>query len=265
MSYFPDVLIITFIFCTGACIGSFMNVCIFRIPEGRSIVTPASACRSCGYHLRWWENIPILSFIILRAKCSQCGHAISFQYPLVEFTNGLFYVLLWLKFGSGVSMVVYSIFFSALLVMTFIDLAHYIIPDIISVAGIPAGFAASFLLPDISWLDSLIGIVTGGGILFIVAWVYYLITKREGMGGGDIKLLAMIGAFLGWQAIPTVIFLSAATGAVAGVTLMIFKGKGRHYALPYGPFLAAAAVFYLFFGSLIVDWYVNFILSPSGI
>lgn len=259
MSDPPAVLIILFLFGIGACIGSFLNVCIFRLPKGKSIVSPGSACTGCGHRLSWFENIPLLSFVFLKARCRQCGSPISFQYPLVELLNALFYVLFWLKFGLNATMMIYAAFFSALLVITFIDLKHYIIPDVISLPGIPAGLAASFLLPQISWMDSFLGIIIGGGILFLVAWGYYLITKREGMGGGDIKLLAMIGAFLGWQSIPAIIFFSAAVGSVTGILLMFIQGKGRHHAIPYGPFLAGAATFYMFFGPEIMDWYAGII------
>ncbi len=263
MPEFPQGLVIFLIFWLGACIGSFLNVCIFRMPEKKSVVSPGSACPGCGHQLSWWENIPLISYLILRAKCRECGGSISVQYPLVEGVNGLMYVLFWLRFGYGIPAVIYCLFFSAMLVVTLIDLRHYIIPDAISVYGIPVGFAASFFLPGVSWLDSLLGIVFGGGILYLVAWGYYFFTKREGMGGGDIKLLAMIGAFLGWQAIPAVIFFSAAAGSLIGVAMMVFSKKGRHHALPYGPFLAGAAVFYLFYGHEIIEWYLR-ILSAQA-
>lgn len=259
----PVTLIILFLFGIGACIGSFLNVCIFRLPEGQSVISPGSACTGCGHRLSWFENIPLLSFVFLKARCRACGTHISFQYPLVELSNGLFYVLLWLKFGLNVTMAIYAAFFSALLVIFFIDLKHYIIPDVISLPGIVAGLAASFFLPQITWRDSLLGIIIGGGILFLLAWVYYLFTKREGMGGGDIKLLAMIGAFLGWQSIPAVIFLSSAVGSVTGILLMLIQEKGRHHAIPYGPFLAGAATLYMFFGPEIMDWYAGMIF-PGG-
>ncbi len=253
----PLVILVFFIFWTGACIGSFLNVCIYRMPVQKSVVSPGSACPACGHRLSWWENIPLLSYVILGAKCRQCKSHISIQYPIVEFINGAFYVLIWFKYTEIVPVLIYCLFFSALLVVTVIDLKHYIIPDIISVSGIPVGIAASFFLPQLNWVDSLLGIAIGGGILYLVAWGYYTITKREGMGGGDIKLLAMIGAFLGWQAVPAVIFFSAAAGTIIGIAMMLFSNKGRHYALPYGPFLAGAAVFYLFFGREIMEWYIG--------
>ncbi len=263
MTELPDWITVLFLFFIGACIGSFLNVCIFRLPEGKSVVSPPSACPSCGHRIRWWENIPVLSFILLRQKCSNCGSRISLQYPAIEAINGIFYVLLWLKFGTTPSTLVYCIFFSALLVITVIDLRHYIIPDVISLPGIAAGFAASFLIPGMTWLDSIMGIVLGGGILFAVAWGYYLLTGREGMGGGDIKLLAMIGAFLGWKAVPAIIFFSALVGSIVGVGTMVMNKKDRHHALPYGPFLAGAAIFYLFYGREIIQWYLR-LITPQA-
>ena len=150
-----------------------------------------------------------------------------------------------------------------MIVVTFIDLAHRIIPDVISLPGIVLGFASSFILPNLSWLDSLLGIIAGGGILYLVTWGYYLITKKVGMGGGDIKLLAMIGAFLGWQAIPFVIFLSALTGSVIGIIFILMKGKGRNYQIPFGPFLAMAAEIQLFFGNDIISLYYHLFSFPS--
>lgn len=264
MAELPTGLMGLIIFSLGACIGSFLNVCIFRIPAGTSVVTPPSACRKCGHRLAWWENIPLISFLILRGKCRSCGEKISIQYPIVEFLNGVLYVLLWLRFGLGLEMAIYAVFVSAMLVVTFIDLEHYIIPDVISLPGIIICFGASFLLPGLSWQDSLLGIVVGGGILLLVAWVYYLMTKREGMGGGDVKLLAMIGALLGWKAIPAVIFLSAASGAIVGIVLMLLKERGRQHPIPFGPFLAGAAVIYIFYGQRVMDWYLSLVLPSQA-
>ncbi len=257
MTELPEWITWLFLFFTGACIGSFLNVCIFRMPQGKSVVSPPSACPSCGHRLEWWENIPVVSYLLLGAKCKNCKKEISIQYPLIELINGLFYVLLWLKFGYTWATMIYCLFFSALLVVTVIDLRHYIIPDAISLPGIPAGVAASFLLPGITWFDSVAGALLGGGILFLVAWGYYFFTGREGMGGGDIKLLAMIGAFLGWKAVPAVIFFSALAGSVVGIITIIFNKKDRHFAVPYGPFLACAAILYLFYGREIINWYLG--------
>ncbi len=251
----PLSVLYVLVFLFGLCIGSFLNVCICRLPEGESIVSPGSRCPKCGHCLSWWENVPVVSFLVLRGRCSECGEPISFQYPLVELLTGFISLFLIRRFGLSWPFIVYFCFSCSMIVVTFIDLAHRIIPDAISLPGILAGFACSFLVPEISWTDSLAGILIGGGLLYIVTWGYYLVTKRVGMGGGDIKLLAMIGAFLGWRAIPFVIFISALTGSVIGVIFILIKGAGRNYQIPFGPFLAVAAEIQLFFGEDILSLY----------
>jgi leader peptidase (prepilin peptidase)/N-methyltransferase len=179
------------------------------------------------------------------------------QYPLVELLTALLLTLLFLKTGIGILFVIYALFTSSLIVITFIDLRLQIIPDIISLPGIVAGFLFSFLPGGIGWLDSFIGILAGGGVLYLVAWGYFTLTKRDGMGGGDIKLLGMIGAFLGWQSIPFVIFVSAAAGALVGITFLLIHGKDMKFAIPFGPFLSGAAVCYIFFGKEVTEWYIS--------
>jgi leader peptidase (prepilin peptidase) / N-methyltransferase len=247
------------VFLLGTCIGSFLNVCICRLPQNMSIVKPGSACPKCGHRLKWWENIPILSFLFLKGKCRSCGKGISLRYPTVELLSGLLALALWYRFGFGPEFFIYFYFSACLIIVTFVDFSHQIIPDAVSLSGIAVGFLSSFLLPGLSWWDSLLGILMGGGILFLVAWGYYILAHREGMGGGDIKLLAMIGAFLGWQAIPLVIFLSAAVGSVAGLALMSVHKGDRHMAISYGPFLAGAALITLFWGRELTAWYLVFI------
>ena len=259
MNTLPTLIWPFMIFLLGTCVGSFLNVCIYRLPQGKSLVRPGSACTKCNHRLKWWENIPILSFLFLRAKCSSCGARISLQYPMVELLTGLLAIALWHKFGIGFELFIYFYFSACLIIVTFVDLAHQIIPDVVSLPGITLGFLSSFLLSELSWLDSLLGIILGGGVLFLVAWGYYIITHREGMGGGDIKLLAMIGAFLGWQAIPLVILLSAAVGSVTGLAIMSVHKGDRHMAIPYGPFLAGAALISLFWGRELTAWYLIFI------
>jgi leader peptidase (prepilin peptidase)/N-methyltransferase len=223
------------------------------------VIKPGSACPKCGHKLEWWENIPILSFLFLRAKCSYCGSKISLRYPLVELLSGFLALALWNDFSFSPKFFIYFYFSACLIIIIFIDLGHRIIPDVVSLPGIAVGFLSSFLMPDLSWLDSLLGILLGGGILFLVAWGYYIITHREGMGGGDIKLLAMIGAFLGWQAIPLIIPLSALAGSVTGLIIMSTQKGDRYTAIPYGPFLAGAALIILFWGYELSNWYLMFI------
>jgi len=243
------------IFIFGACIGSFLNVCIYRLPLKKSIVFPGSACPKCGHKLSCFENIPIISYLFLKGRCSKCKTKISFIYPLVEILTALFALFLWIKFGLTISFFIYFIFVCALIVITFIDINYRIIPDVISLPGIVFGFISSFFLPNISWLDSLLGILLGGGILYIVTWGYYLATKKIGMGGGDIKLLAMIGSFLGWESIPFVIFISSLTGSLVGITYILIKKRGKNYKIPFGPFLAFGALVHLFFSDEILTIY----------
>ncbi len=247
-------------FVLGAVVGSFLNVCIYRIPAEKSIVSPPSACPVCGHQIRWFENIPIFSYLLLRGRCSSCRLNISPRYPAVEALTGFLFVLTCYYYGLSAPTLVYLIFIAALVVITFIDLDHQIIPDVISLPGILVGFAGSFFIPWLTWYQSLFGILLGGGSLLAVAWGYEKLTGREGMGGGDIKLLAMFGAFLGWQAVFPIIFLASLAGTLVGVPLMLLQKKDSRLAIPFGPFLALAAVIYLFWGRLLIAWYLNLLV-----
>lgn len=185
----------------GALIGSFLNVCILRLPQEESIVTPGSHCPHCKKPITFYDNIPLVSYLVLKGKCRQCRGSISLQYPLIEGITALSSLLLIMKFGPSLSFLFYFSFVAALIVITVIDLYHQIIPDVISLPGIGVGLLASLMIPQITFFNSLIGILIGGGSLFLVATLYQWLFKREGMGGGDVKLLAMIGAFLGWKAV----------------------------------------------------------------
>lgn len=242
--------LIPFIF--GTIIGSFLNVCIFRLPKKQSIISPFSHCPNCHKPIKFYHNIPILSFLFLRGKCSKCEQPISFRYPVVELLAGLLSLALFLKFGLSLSYFVYLTFSASLLVITFIDLDHQIIPDVITLPGIILGFTASLFLPGTTFLDSLIGIAAGGGGLLLVAMGYSLIAKREGMGAGDIKFISMIGAFLGIKGVLLTIFLGSLFGSSVGLTVMIKEKKDRRYAVPFGPFLAIGAIIYIFWGDIIV-------------
>ena len=241
-----------FAFIFGVAIGSFLNVCIFRLPAETSIVKPRSQCPYCQHPIRNCDNIPLISFIVLRGKCRDCGGKISWRYPLVELITAVLALLLFLKFGLTLKFLIFFIFTAVLIVITFIDLDHQIIPDIITLPGIPIFFLAAIFLVKITWLEALLGLLIGGGVLFTIAFVYELISKREGMGGGDIKLLAMIGGFLGWKSLMFVLFFSSFSGAIVGITAMIIKKQDMKYAVPFGPFLSAAAVAYLFWGDAFI-------------
>lgn len=246
-----------FFFITGLCIGSFLNVVIARLPQEKSIVHPPSACPVCDYRLRWYDNIPLISYLILRAKCRQCKTRISLRYPVVELLTGFFAFLCYYRFNLTMQALVYFVFICFLLVITYIDLDHFIIPDILSLPAIPIFFLASFLLPDFTWKDSLFGILAGGGGLFLLAWIYYLITGNDGMGGGDIKLLGGIGAALGLTGALFTVFVSALLGTVIGLAIMVAQKESGKLKIPFGPFLSIGAICYIFFGPQILWWYFS--------
>ncbi len=240
----------------GAMIGSFLNVCIYRLPKEESVVKPGSHCPKCHTPIRFYDNIPILSYILLKGKCRHCQASISIQYPIVEAITALSSLFLFKTYGLTWSYIYYFLFVAALIAITVIDLHHQIIPDVISLPGIVMGVLGSFIIPQITYWNSLIGMLAGGGSLFLVATGYQWLFKREGMGGGDVKLLAMIGAFLGWKAIILTILLSSLIGSVIGIMVMLIKGKDFKYAIPFGPFLAIGAVISLVWGEELIAWYL---------
>ena len=240
----------------GAMVGSFLNVCIHRLPKEESIVRPGSHCPKCKTPIRFYDNIPLLSYLLLGGKCRHCKAPISIQYPIVEAITALSSFFLFITFGVSLSFFYYFSFVAALIAITVIDLYHQIIPDVISLPGIVIGLLGSLVIPQITFWSSLIGVLSGGGSLFLVATVYQWLFKREGMGGGDVKLLAMIGAFLGWKAVILTIFLSSFIGSIIGITVMLIKGKDFKYAIPFGPFLALGAVISLFWGENLINWYL---------
>jgi leader peptidase (prepilin peptidase)/N-methyltransferase len=246
--------IISIIF--GAMIGSFLNVCICRLPKGESVITPGSHCPHCKNPIKFYDNIPLISYLLLKGRCRNCNGPISIQYPLVEAMTALSSFFLFIKFGASWSYLFYFSFLAGLIVMTVIDLFHQIIPDVISVPGIGVGLVASLIIPHITFFDSMMGILLGGGSLFLVATLYQWLFKREGMGGGDVKLLAMIGAFLGWKPVILTILLSSFIGSITGIAIMLIKGKDFKYAIPFGPFLYLGAVISLFYGANIISWYL---------
>lgn len=245
------------VFVFGALVGSFLNVCIHRIPSGESIAFPASHCPRCLEPIKPYDNVPIVSYLLLRGRCRNCAAPIAARYPLVEMLGGIAAVAALCGFGATAEALLVFAFLAALIVITFIDIDHQIIPDAISVPGIFVGFAAALLFGEPTWRSSLAGIALGGGILWIVAAGYEWLTGREGMGGGDIKLLAMIGAFLGWRAIPVTVLLASLLGTVIGLSLMAVRGRDTKMAIPFGPFLAAAAVCALFWGDALIEWYLS--------
>lgn len=251
-----DTIYFIYSFIFGALVGSFLNVVIFRLPdESQSVVFPASHCPKCSTKLRWFENIPVLSWLVLLGKCRSCKAPISLQYPVVELAMALLSGALYRHLGPSFAAVYYFLFVAALLAVIFIDLHHQIIPDVISLPGIAIGFLGSFLNPLVTWQQAGLGILLGGGLLYGVAVGYVLLTGKDGMGGGDIKLLAMIGAFLGWQSLLYVVFASSLSGSVIGGLSLLAQKKDRQTRIPFGPFLSLAALSWLFFqDSILALW-----------
>jgi leader peptidase (prepilin peptidase)/N-methyltransferase len=243
------------VFVLGLIIGSFSNVVIFRLPLGRSIISPGSHCRACKTPIRPWDNIPLLSYLLLKGRCRVCREQISPYYPAIELTSGVLYILLWFKFGLSLPLIAYALFSSALLVVALIDLDHQIIPDIITLPGMALGLALSPWTLISTPFASLIGALAAGLFFYIVA-----IVSKGGMGGGDIKLIAMIGAFLGWQGAFFTILVGALTGSVVGITLMMTNKKGRKDKIPFGPYLSFAAILFTLLGNNIIHWYIRQIL-----
>ncbi len=220
-----------------------------------SLVKPGSSCPSCNTPIRFYDNIPVLSFLLLLGRCRNCKHPISFRYPLIELITGILWLLCYLKYDISLSCFIHILFLCTLLVVTWIDIDHRIIPDKISLPGIPVFFIAAMFIPDVGFLNSLFGILLGGGSLLLVAESYRMITKQEGMGGGDIKLLAMIGAMIGWKGVFFTIFASSAVGTVIGLAVMIITRNNMKLAVPFGPFLSLGACLYVFFGEDVIQWY----------
>ncbi|MCK6555994.1 A24 family peptidase [Candidatus Binatia bacterium] len=243
-------------FVLGAMIGSFLNVCIWRLPRDESIVSPPSHCPRCLAAIRPWDNVPLLSYALLRGRCRACGAAIAWRYPAVEALAGVLAVLLLWRFGPTPQFAVAAVFVASLIVVSVIDLDHQIIPNEISLPGILVGLVVAAVGYGPPLLDSVVGVLLGGGLLWAVAAGYAALMKREGMGGGDIKLLAMIGAFLGWQGVLVTVILGSLTGSAIGVALIRLGGGDRRAPIPFGPFLAAGAVCALFFGDALIDWYL---------
>jgi leader peptidase (prepilin peptidase)/N-methyltransferase len=253
----PDALAIAALAILGLAIGSFLNVCIHRVPRGGSIVSPGSSCPHCGYVLKWYDNIPVLSYAMLGGRCRQCKAGISIRYPIVEVVTMAIFVAHYLVFGADIILVPRLLFATALIVLFAIDLEHHLLPNVITLPGIVIGLAFSVMLPP-GIVDSLIGVLAGGGVLWLVGEAYYRYSGQEGMGGGDVKMLAMIGAFLGWKLMVLTLVLSSVLGSVVGVLVIALRRGGMKHALPYGTFLSLAALAASLFGQRILDWYLGF-------
>jgi leader peptidase (prepilin peptidase) / N-methyltransferase len=274
----PGPLIAGAVFLLGLLIGSFLNVCIVRIPAGKSIVLPASACPNCGAAIKPYDNIPVVSYLLLRGKCRGCQTKISWMYPVVELLNGALYLLCYLAFGMTLETLKWAIFASLLVVLVFTDLRERILPDVINFTGFaialllslflpPADGTAQWLaaryfafpppMPVVSLADAIFGAAFGSGILWIISEGYFRLRKREGMGLGDVKMMLMAGAFLGLKRTVLTILLGSVLGSVIGVAFIAIRRKGTDYELPFGTFLGAGALIVVFYGTPFVNWYMS--------
>lgn len=245
----------------GAIWGSFLNVCIHRIPLEESVVFPNSRCPACRYQIAWHDNIPVISWLLLRGRCRNCQKPISPVYPLIESITALLTLTTLHHFGLTPTGIALTALGYALLTLTVIDLHHYILPDVITLPGVALGVILSLLPwfspPLASWQNALIGVGAGGGGLWLFGWLFQRFTGKEGMGLGDVKLTAMIGAWLGWQALPFTIFAGALIGSVVGLLWIALSGRDRSLPIPFGPYLALGAWGYLHFGPAVYGWYLG--------
>jgi leader peptidase (prepilin peptidase)/N-methyltransferase len=292
------LLFLVYVFVMGCAIGSFLNVCIHRLPRSRfmmddpyacphcskeieSLACPScggelmeasrpekslssgavrSRCPKCGEVIRFYDNIPIVSYFVLRGRCRHCKAAISPRYPVVELLTGILALACFFAFGPTLAALIYFALLCALVVISFIDIDLTRIPMVITLPGVLAGFALSPFLPGMGFLESLGGILAGAGGLYLMRQYYWLLRRAEGMGGGDVDLAAMLGAFLGWQGVAFSLVAGAAIGLVAGIVLMAVRRKGLKMAVPFGPFLALGALLFIFLGRFIINWYLGVML-----
>lgn len=257
-----DGLLYTYVALIGLAIGSFANVLIYRLPREKNFVLSRSACPKCGTKLKWYHNIPLLSYVALRGKCSFCKAPISFRYPLVESVNAVLYLYFLWRFGMSVEFLVFCYLGTVLLAIFFIDLDFQIIPDLLTYSGMVLGLLVALLPGGINIVSSAIGLLVGGGALYLIALLGDALFKKESMGGGDIKLAAMLGAFLGWQKVLLIFLSSAVIGLVISVAIMAFSAKLRQErVIPFGPFIALAAVVTMLYGDQIIAYYLHNILG----
>jgi len=240
----------------GLMVGSFANVCVHRIPRGESVVHPRSRCPGCGAMIAWYDNIPVLSWLLLRGRCRKCGAHISLRYPVLELLMGASWAALAWNYGPSVLFAEALVLVTLLWILTLIDLETYLLPNVLTLPGIAIGLCFAWWHGTL--LDGVIGAVAGYGSFWLVAKLFFLVTRREGMGYGDFKLLAMLGAFMGWQALPFIVLLSSLTGAVIGSIFLLLARRGIRSEIPFGPYLALAGVIWFFWGGDILGWYVGF-------
>lgn len=257
MAEIPSTVVMLYMLLIGLCVGSFLNVVIYRLPLGQSLVSPGSRCPKCGYALRWYDNIPVLSWAALAGRCRQCRTPISIQYPVVEVVTGLLFLLVaWLT-PAGPLLISRLILVAILVALFGIDLEHQILPNTITLPGMVVGLMFSAIAPP-GWQDALLGAVLGAGVLYGIAAAYYAVRREDGLGMGDVKMLAMIGAFLGWKAVLVTLVLSSFSGAILGMALTAAQRGGMKLALPFGTFLAVGALAAMLAGEPLIAWYSGF-------
>lgn len=240
----------------GLCVGSFLNVCIYRVPKRLSLLKPRSRCPACDYQLTWYDNIPVISYVLLLGRCRRCRTRINLRYPIVELLTAVVFLLHYWTFGVTAFMVVRLVFACALIVLFAIDLEHQILPNVITLPGLAAGLVFSLAFPP-GVLDAILGALIGGGVLWLIGEAYYRYAGQEGMGGGDVKMLAMVGAFLGWKLVLVTLIVSSLAGSLLGVAIILSRRGNLKQALPYGTFLAMGALFASLYGERVVDWYTG--------
>jgi len=242
----------------GAIIGSFLNVCVHRLPREQSVAWPPSACPNCGHLLAWYENVPVVSYLVLRARCRKCRAPISARYPIIEALTALMFLAGMWYYGPSLLLAQRLLLGCVLVVLFAIDLEHHLLPNVITLPAIAIGFIFSFFTEP-GWVASLIGIALGGGFLFAVAEAYYRIRKEEGLGMGDVKMLAMIGAFLGWKLTIVTLMMASFTGTLVGIGVLASGRGGMKFALPFGTFLALGAAIAATVGPGLLEWYMGFL------
>lgn len=252
-----EIITIAFLLAIGLAIGSFLNVCIYRLPRRESLLFPPSHCPTCDRQLAWFENVPVVSWLVLRGRCRTCRMAIPVQYPLVEATTAALFVSGYVIYGWTPLLAARLLFACAMIVLFVIDLHHRILPNVITLPGIVVGLALSLFLPP-GWASSLIGATAGGGLLFAISEAYYRVRGHEGLGMGDVKMLAMIGAFLGWPLMLVTLVFASFSGSVVGIGLLASGRGGMKAALPFGTFLAVGALVAAVAGDALLAWYLAF-------
>ncbi len=263
------------IFVFGSCVGSFLNVCIWRIPREESLIKPGSHCPKCNTHIAWYDNVPIISFIALRGRCRHCGEPISIRYMLVEALTGALFVLLYIKFSLTIAFAIYCALVASFIALTFIDLDHYIIPNRITFGGMAVGLVLSFTAKYIpgdrfvvtNTLEAIAGGVLFAGILYLLDQLSLLVFKKRGMGGGDVKLAVVIGLFVGAKLIFPVIFVASVVGSVIGIVVLLVRrtreSDPSHY-IPFGPYLVLGTIIVLFFYDYIREFWQNMVTVVPG-